>query len=50
MLDDDEHCKRCGTLLVIYGYCDVDGRPYCELCWQAHVLACAKCKQAVFDG
>ncbi len=50
MLDDEDDCKSCGTLLVIYGYCDVNGQAYCEICWQAHVVMCTKCRRAAFDA
>lgn len=50
MLDDEDHCKSCGTLLVIYGHYDVDGRACCEICWQAHVMACTKCRQEALDA
>lgn len=49
MLDDKDHCKRCGTLLVIFGYCDADGQAHCENFWQAHVMACTKCRQAALE-
>lgn len=44
MLDDKEHCSCCAEAENIYGYCEANGAPYCEICWHFHTPDCEECK------
>ena len=42
---DEEICTCCNTLTSVYGYCEDDGAPFCEQCWNGHVVKCIKCSE-----